>query len=414
MPVRIWLPYGPGRMLFVASEETAVYCPGVRPAISQSAEVRSALEAPVSSERLASLARGAKSACVVLSDHTRSTGAKVVVPAVLDELGRAGVSPAKVSYLIAYGNHPRAEDAELEAALGVLPSRVIHHDSADDSNLTEVGVLPSGAPLRLNRTLVEADVVVLTGSVTFHYHAGFTGGRKSVLPGAASRENVLANHALILGERERRKECAPGVLDGNPVHEEMLAGARFLERAFIVNTVMTPGGGIARVFAGDIEHAHRAACEFVGRGFRLRADRKHDTVVASAGGWPHDRSFYQAHKAVQHAAPMVRDGGLLVLVAECAEGVGAPSMLDWMKHADSASHFAALKEKFEVPGQTALALRDVLSRIRVSIVGVMDPGEARTLGIEPARTLRDALGGDGASEAAVVPHAAVTLMEAAE
>ena len=411
MPERVWLPYGPGRMLLIAPDGTPVFRPGVRPALSPSLEVRRAIEKPVGSERLASRAKGARNVCVVLSDHTRTTGAKVVVPAVIEELNRAGVSSSKVSFLIAYGNHPRGEDVETRSALGELPSRVVHHDSTDHSDLVEAGTLPSGRKLRLNRLLVESDLVVLTGSVSFHYHAGFTGGRKSVLPGAASREDVLANHSLILDEAGRRKECAPGALDGNPVHEEMLAALEFLDRAFVVNTVMTPRGGIARAFAGDVERAHRAACEFVERGFRLRAERQYDVVVASAGGWPHDRDFYQAHKAVQHASPIVKDGGTLVLVAECSDGVGARSMLEWMKRPDWATHFGELKDRFEVPGQTALALREVLSRVRVNIVGVMEPEEAKCLGLVPAKTLGEALGASERAEIAIVPHACSTLME---
>jgi nickel-dependent lactate racemase len=308
--------------------------------------------------------------------------------------------------------------------------RLVHHDSSRAEDLAPIGVLSgSGRRLRLNRRAVGAELLVVTGAITFHYHAGFTGGRKAVLPGLASRADVLANHARTLSEGStggRDPRCRPGGLDGNPVHEEMEAAARLLterlvERTgrppFLVNTVMAEGGGLAAVFAGDLFAAFRRGTEYVDRHFRAPFGRPFDLAVASAGGDPRDRTFYQAHKAFDHASRAVRDGGAVVLAAACPDGAG-PGFLDWCGHLGYEEHLAELQERFAVPGQTALALKQKLGRTSGVLLSRMRADEVRRMGLVPARTLGEAisrarklLGGGGTERVrgCLIPHASTTL-----
>jgi nickel-dependent lactate racemase len=361
----------------------------------------------------------------VVSDTTRETALPVVLPAIFESLERAGVPPERTSVLVAYGNHARATGDEIERLAGPLPPgvRIAHHDSSDDATLTGVGRLPSGHELRLNRLAAEAEMVVLTGAITFHYHAGFTGGRKSVLPGIAARANVLANHRLILSASSlsgRDPRCAPGRLDGNPVHEEMVAAAGLLAArlprpAFLVNVVLTDGGEPAAVFAGDVTEAHERGAAFVDSSFRAGAEGGFDVALASAGGRPRDLTFYQAHKAFDHAARAVRVGGVVVLAAECAEGAG-PGFLEWFDHATYDKHLAALKERFAVPGQTALALRQKHRRVFGVLVSRMHADDVERMGLFPARDLAEAVDvarflapSQDRIEACIMPHASTVL-----
>jgi nickel-dependent lactate racemase len=371
------------------------------PAADDPAElVRRALAQPTASPPLDEAARGADDCVVIISDTTRETALPILLPAVVESRARAGVPPERTTVLVAYGNHSRVSDDDILRMTRCLPAgvRIAHHDSSNAEGLVVVGRLPSGHELRVNCLAAEAGMVVATGAITFHYHAGFSGGRKSILPGIAARENVLANHAHTLspdspGGRDPR--CAPGLLSGNPVHEEMVAAAELfaalLPRApFIVNVVLTEESELAAVFAGDVFKAHEQGCAFVDSNFRAGTKCGFDVALASAGGLPRDLTFYQAHKAFDHAARAVRDGGVVVLAAECADGAGS-GFIEWFDYATYDEHLAALRERFAVPGQTALALRQKLERVRGILVSSMPPATVRHMGLVPARDLAEAV-----------------------
>lgn len=404
---------------------------GLRGACSHdraAALVRKALRSPVCSPPLAECARGAGSAVVVISDHTRRTALRHVLPAVFEELKAAGVRPDRASVLVAYGDHPRLSDRETRRLTGPLPRGVgiLHHDSSDPEGLVPVVRVASGELVRLNRRAVEAELLVVTGAITFHYHAGFTGGPKALLPGIAAHENILANHARTLSPEApsgRDARCQPGQLCGNPVHEAIEAVARAFvagcERApFLVNSVLTESNELAAVFAGDLFRAFERGAEFVDAHFARPVKELFDIAIASAGGHPRDATLYQAHKAFDHAARAVRDGGVVVLAAACGEGAG-PGFLDWFRHASYEEHLMGLEQGFAVPGQTALALRQKLARVRGVLVSRMDPRDVRRTGLVPARRLDQGLriarellcsqGGRSETRACLIPHAAVTL-----
>jgi len=420
------LPYGPSEIRATWPGELAAFrARDVAAAKDPAALVRRALGSPIASPPLDEAARGARDCTIIVSDTTRETALRVVLPAVFESLERAGVPLGRTTVLIAYGNHPRAGDDDIARMLGGLPegARVAHHDSSDPEGLAGVGRLPSGDELRLDRLAVEADLVILTGAIAFHYHAGFSGGPKSILPGIAARGNILANHALTLspgspGGRDPR--CAPGSLEGNPVHEQMVVGARLFAEGrarapFLVNVVMADDGDLAAVFAGDISKAHARGCAFVESRFRVDLGSGFDVALASAGGLPRDATFYQAHKAFDHAARAVRDGGVVVLAAECAGGPG-PGFLEWFEHATYDGHLAALVDGFAVPGQTALALRQKLARVRGVLVSRMPAATVERMGLVPARDLKEAVDlamslapSRDRFEGCIIPHASTVL-----
>ena len=392
-----------GQRATLAADEVRILQPDDLPALADPVETLARLVAGnLYGPPLAARVKGARRPVIVVSDKTRTTGVRKLLPGLLEAVRAAADPSAEISVLVAYGNHSRHtphEDADL---FGELPDgvRLIHHDSRDDSQLVHVGTLPSGRRLRINRQAASSDALILTGAVTFHYHAGFTGGRKAILPGLAAHQDVLANHALTLAGREAAdpRPWGPGRLTGNPVAEEMEAAQRLVKPSYLVNTVMAGNknekeneNAIGAIFAGDPRDAHRAACAEVKARFARRIDAPADLVVASAGGFPKDINLYQAHKALDNAARACRDGGVVVLMAACAEGLGDDSFPRWLAYPDRRAHLAALREAFAVAGQTALAFREKIERLRVILVSELSDKRVRQLGLTPAATLADAL-----------------------
>src|SRR5205085_5808837 len=236
--------------------------------------------------------------------------------------------------------------------------RAFGHDAADESRHVSLGVTERGTPVELDRALFDHSHVILTGAVGFHYFAGFTGGRKSVCPGLASKRTIEATHlqALDFEKGGRRAGVGAGRLDGNAVHEECGRIAAECAPSFLVNTVTDERGRVVRLYAGDWRAAHRLACAEYADSHTLKIPGRRAVVVTSAGGAPFDINLIQAHKALEMASYACAEGGHIVLVAECADGLGRPDFLKWFDAADSRALEARLRDSYEVNGQTAWSL----------------------------------------------------------
>ena len=195
------------------------------------------------------------------------------------------------------------------------------HDCRDRENLVALGRTSRGNEVWINRRVYEADRVILTGEIIYHQIAGYSGGRKSLVPGVAGAETTTFNHQLILDPN-----CRPGILEGNPAHEDLLEACRMFEPDFLLNVVLSPSGGWVRVVAGHYDLAHRAGCETVDQMCRIPIGQPYDLVLASAGGFPLDIDLRQAHKGMENAARALRPGGVLVYFAECREGTGSAAI----------------------------------------------------------------------------------------
>jgi nickel-dependent lactate racemase len=335
--------------------------------------VSEALETPLGSARLGALAAGAKSVLVVVPDRTRAAGARHYLPPVLAELDGAGVSREDVCLITANGSHPEISPGELRAMLGdEIPERyrVVQHDSRDDSAMVEVGVTGRGTPVAVNRLCVDSDLVVLTGSMSFHYFAGFGGGRKSLFPGIAAYKSMVANHRLTLGPGEGLDgRCGAGVLEGNPVHEDIMEAFSMLPAPFILNTVVAPGGGIVEAFAGSHDPAFSAACAATRKWFAAGDSGVADLVIASCGGFPWDINLLQAHKGLRNASLAARDGGSVLLVAECSQGVGSPTLERGLGYGTWREADEAARRSYVLNAHTAVALLQQASRVKLHMVG---------------------------------------------
>ncbi len=365
------------------------------------------------------LARTVKVALVV-NDQTRKAGMRVLLDAI------APLLPRGVDLVVAYGLHARQTDEISRAIYGdavLSRARLLHHDARDPKVLTEIGALPSGEPLSIARAVAEADLRILVGGIGFHYYAGFSGGRKAILPGIADAASIERNHLRVLdpnGPNGRAAGCGPARLDGNPVSDEMSAALRLLDArggvTFLVNALVGESGAVVDLACGrDVERAFREGCARYVETHAVPIEAPLDTVVASAGGWPYDASLYQAHKAYDNAFRAlghgVREGRTptLIFLARCDEGLGHPRFRAWLDHPTREAHYEALRTRYEIVGQTSLAVRDKAAFTRTIAVTELDADVCARLGWTRAASLAEALQMASGGRIGVMPTAAQVL-----
>lgn len=282
--------------------------------------VREALANPVGAPKLSELSAGKDRVVIIASDHTRPVPSKAIIPPMLDEI-RRGNPEADIAILIATGCHRDPTEDELREKFGeavASKEKIVIHHCADEANLVEIGTLPSGGPLKINRIAWEADLLVSEGFIEPHFFAGFSGGRKSVLPGIAARESVLANHC---SEFVNHPKARTGTLEGNPIHEDMLWAARQAKLAFIANVVIDAEKKPIFAVAGDVVDAHTRGCEFLSDLCRVQSCPA-DIVITTNGGYPLDQNIYQAVKGMTAAEATVNPGGVIIMLAKSNDGHG--------------------------------------------------------------------------------------------
>src|ERR1051325_2710921 len=333
-------------------------------------EVGAAFDSPIASPPLDEIVSADDSVLIVVSDATRATGSAQVVNLLVRRLVQAGVSPARMAVIFATGIHrPVSEKEKVELLTSFITQRlrILQHDPYDPSQV------------EVNSALQEFSRVFLTGGITFHYFAGFTGGRKSICPGLASAKTIEATHMLALDfERGGRKAgVGTGLLDGNAVHEECERVAALVAPAFGINTIVHEDKRAVKIFCGDWRLAHRAGCEYYLDQYSMTIPAKRDIVIASCGGFPHDINMIQAHKALDMAALACNEGGTIILLAECSDGLGRPDFMKWFDAAGSRALEARLVNGYEVNGQTAWALLTKAERYRVYLVSELADDEVK-------------------------------------
>lgn len=377
-------------------------------------EIGAVLDSPIASPPLDEIAGGDDSVLIVVSDATRATASAQLVNLLVRRLVQAGVSPAQMAVIFATGIHrpvSEKEKVELLTPFIVQRLRILQHDAYDRARLTTLGKTERGVTIEVNSALKEFSRVFVIGGITFHYFAGFTGGRKSICPGLASAETIEATHMLALDfERGGRKAgVAAGRLDGNAVHEECERVASLVAPAFGLNTIVNEDKRAVRMFCGDWRLGHRAACDYYLDRHSVTIPAKRDIVIASCGGFPHDINMIQAHKALDMAALACNEGGTIILLAECSDGLGRPDFLKWFEESDSRALEARLVNGYEVNGQTAWALLAKAERYRVYLVSDLPSDDVKRMRMIPVRTIAEALRQAGNGDGFILPRGAAVL-----
>ncbi len=356
--------------------------------------IREAIEHPIGLKKnLYEIVSPGNTVTILVSDAFRHTGAEYFLPILVEGLNRARIPDDAISFIFATGVHRPPTEDEKARILGAaiyerFRARAYIHDARDDANLVYVGTTSRGTPLRINRRAHDADILIATGAVVFHYFGGFGGGRKSVLPGIASVDAISHNHAMNLDPLEDRLNPAVriGLLDGNPVAEDMLDGARLAGVDYTINTILNRQSRIAAVFAGELDAAHRAAAARAREVFAVRINEKADLVIASAGS---ARNFVQSHKALYNAWQAVKPEGRIIFLARCEEGLGGESFAKWVRLGSREAVIAGLRRQSDINGQTALS---TLEKAPMTLfVTDMTEADVRMLGGRKAKSLQQAL-----------------------
>ena len=364
------------------------------PAGPPSEIVRRCLERPYGSPTLREIARGKRSAAILIPGKERVAGTAEYVPALIDELNRAGIPDGSIDVFLATGTHEHHGASDVVDLLGEeVASRVqcLAHDCFAESELVEVGRTTFGTPVLINQRVLEADVKILTGRIMPHYFAGFGGGRKALIPGVAGFRTIRANHRLTLDpERGIHPGVGPCLLDDNPVHLDMLEGARMVRPDFTLNTLLDTEHRMIAAVAGDFEAAHQEGCRQAARLFRLTVTEPVDVLITSAGGHPYDYNFMQALKAVFNVQDVVRPGGLILWIAECTRGIH-PVFLRWCSITSDDELDVAVRENYNLKGHNSLMLRRLTRRVDVALWSGLPEDAVRALGLRPLRSLTEGL-----------------------
>jgi nickel-dependent lactate racemase len=358
-------------------------------------ELNSLLQRPVGSP-LEEIVEATDQVVIVVPDATRAACIDRIAPLLLAQLNRRGLADGQISVLIGGGIHRPPTPAEVRHILGPLVAErlAVHpHDANDDSTLVRLGVTTRGTAVELNSRLLRTSHVIITGGISFHYFAGFSGGRKAILPGCAAERTIQANHLLSFDceSLEKRAGVASGRLDGNAVHEDMEEGVQMLSPSFMVNTVLNARNEIVAAYAGHWRGAHREGCERYAATHSVPVSAARPLVIVSVGGTPRDINLIQSHKAMEHASGVLEEGGTMIALAECAQGLGRDDFLDWFVDGGSRATALKLLDNYKINGQTAWGLRRKAERFRILLISSLDPAVVRKMGLEPHRSLESAL-----------------------
>ena len=329
------IPYGKGQMEVRIPKKNyvATLMPHFKPGLKDEAgAVKQALESPIGTKRLKEMARGKKSAVIVVNDITRPTATYKLLPSLIQELKDGGMKEDQIQFLVATGTHRDNTKEELEGMLGkdaVQRFKVVNHHCQDDKIMVDLGKTSAGIPVVINRFFWEAELKITTATIAPHQSAGFSGGRKSVLPGIASLATLKQHHGFGM----RSNKPAMGWVEGNPFHIAALEAAKMAQTDFILNTVQNDQKQITQVVAGDVEKAWLEGVKASREIFEVKVPRPADIVITTPGGFPKDIDLYQSQKSMASSELVVKEGGTVILLAECKDGVGARGFFEWMSAA---------------------------------------------------------------------------------
>ncbi|MBV7276333.1 nickel-dependent lactate racemase [Clostridium sp. PL3] len=357
--------------------------------------VEKALDNPIDSPTLEELVKGKNNMVIITSDHTRPVPSKVTMPILLRRIRE--VNPKiDIKILIATGFHRATTKEELINKFGeeiVEKEQIIIHDSTDNNSLVKLGTLPSGGELIINKLAVETELLIAEGFIEAHFFAGFSGGRKSILPGIASAKTVMANHC---SEFIASPYARTGILENNPIHKDMLYAAETAKLAFILNVVIDSDKKVINAFAGHSENAHKQGCNFVLQLSKIdKVDA--DIAISTNGGYPLDQNIYQSVKGMTAAEATCKEGGVIIMVSACNDGHGGQSFYDNLANAKSPAELldriSKVPRNETAPDQWEFQiLARMLNKYTVILVTDMcDPTMIKNMHMEHAFTFEEAL-----------------------
>ena len=280
-------------------------------------EVRRALAHPIGSKKLKELVSSKDKVIILASDVSRPSPSSILLPPILKELNEAGLSNDQITIVFGLGVHRKQTEEEKKRLVGVEVYNQVKCIDHDIENCVKIGITKRGNEVSVFKKILEADFIIATGNLEFHYFAGFSGGAKAVAPGVCGRETIANNHKHFL-----ESGAKAGKIKGNPIREEIEEIGEMVGIDFMVNAVLNSHKKIVKIVAGDVTKAHREGAKYINDLFRVEIDELADIVITSPGGYPKDIDLYQTHKAMENASLAVKTGGILIVVGECVDGLG--------------------------------------------------------------------------------------------
>lgn len=322
---------------------------------------------------------------VVVADKTRLCGYVQILPWVVEVLRKMGAVKERISFYIAYGTHPKQSDQECLNAYGDLYNEYpfVHHDCTG-GEFAYLGETRNKTAAAIRKDLLDVSLILTVGAVSHHYFAGYGGGRKLIFPGLAERSAIYSNHRLFLDQEngELARGCQPGNLAANPLADDLEEIHSMLPRYCSIHAVLGSDGKAAQYYFGSSYQDFLDVCAKLDSCYKISTDMRYDLVLASAGGYPKDINFIQVHKSIHHAASLVRDGGMLILLAECVDGVGSETFLPYFKMGGWHQTFSHLAADYAGNGGTALAMMEKAARISICLVTDLEEDVCRLIGVE--------------------------------
>lgn len=396
------MKYGKNYVDITVPEENilgVLYRNEVSSAPTEEDAVRLALANPIGSPRLGEIVKPGESICIIISDITRSwQRSDAYLYLLVEELLNAGAKDEDIFFISATGTHRAQTPEEHKALLGDKlygKYKIYDHDCRDRGQLVKIGTTKRGVPVELNRRVVEAGRVILTGGIVYHFMAGWGGGRKSILPGVASYETVQANHVLALDScpgKGRNLEVGTGRREMNVLSDDMSEAAAMLNPCFMLNVIMNSSGKIGWAVAGNWEKAYEAGTKLVDKVDLLPIGEKANLVIATAGGYPKDINLYQSSKAIFNGVEAVKPGGSLVVMSSCYEGFGNPEVeMMLTKFKNTLEREAEMRREFSISKYVGYCIADVADRCDLYLVTEMSAESLNKSSIKVCRSLDEAL-----------------------
>ncbi len=362
--------------------------------------IKDALARPIDSAPLSELVNRGESACIIVGDMTRSwVRHHVFIPLLLDELNRGGIADNDINIISATGDHREQTGEEHKILVGEEAYRrvkVIDHRARNKDEMVFLGNTSYGTPVSINKQVADADRVILTGGIVYHFLAGWGGGKKAIIPGVSSYETIMKNHSLAFYPEEGRglnPDVCAGKIDDNPCCDDMVQGTSLVAPDFMVNSIINEENHqIAYVVAGNYITAFRKGCDLVTEHFGADLPDRSELVIASCGGYPKDINFYQTYKTIYNAHFALEKGGTLLLVSESREGIGSDDFASiFTAYTDNGQREAALRREYTIGGQMGYHSAVVAEDNDVLVLSGLSDDQVKQMGMIPIKTLEEGM-----------------------
>ncbi len=354
---------------------------------------------PIGRPQLKEMVKPGQTVAIVVSDITRLWQRMYVyLPYIVKELNEAGIKDEDIRFIGATGFHRQMTEEEHAKLLGeelAQRFKMFDHDCQDKENLTRLGTTKAGTPVYINKLAMDSDHIIITGCCTYHPFVGWGGGKKSILPGIAGFDTIQHNHFMCLTEEVgggQRDVVRNANFDGNPVHEDMMDTASFVNPSFMFNVIMGYDGKIAHAIAGHYEEAHDHGCKIVEEMWGVPIPELGDLVIASQGGFPKDIEFYQTGKAIYHAQDAIKHGGTMIVLSDCPEGLGPEHAKDiFLGHETTVEREKDVRSLFSVPKYVSYYICEASDKYDIIVVSSLDPKMLEKTRIRVVKTVEEAL-----------------------